>query len=125
MAEKRRMLLIDDIQMIIDLFIGDFEDEFEILVAQTGIEGIETAARSRPDVILLDINLPDISGVEVAKRLSQRPETERIPVVAISACEFNAYTRQLLKQSPNVREFLSKMDSSDTIRECVHRAMTN
>ena len=58
---------------------------FDMLPAVTGEEGIRFARERRPDVILLDINLPDIDGYEVLSRLRKYPETRDIPVIAVSA----------------------------------------
>lgn len=55
------------------------------LGATSGEEGLAIAARECPDLILTDINLPDISGLEVAARLKQSPDLAAIPVVAITA----------------------------------------
>jgi two-component system cell cycle response regulator DivK len=58
---------------------------FHTLEAATGAEGILCAAEHEPDVILLDLRLPDVGGAEVARRLKEGERTARIPVVAMSA----------------------------------------
>jgi CheY-like chemotaxis protein len=65
-----------------------------LLTAINGISSIEIARVSLPDVILMDINLPDITGFEALKFLRSDPATARIPVVAISA---NAMPRDIKK----------------------------
>lgn len=60
-------------------------DGIRTLGASTGSEAIALAAEELPDVILLDLNLPDMSGIEVARILGQSARTARIPVVALSA----------------------------------------
>ena len=59
--------------------------DLHLLTAVNGKTGVETARASRPDVILLDINLPDINGFEALKLLHADPLTANIPVIAISA----------------------------------------
>lgn len=59
--------------------------DMRLLTAGTGQLGIKLARANHPEVILMDINLPDISGVEALQRLRQDPTTAHIPVVAISA----------------------------------------
>jgi two-component system, cell cycle response regulator DivK len=61
--------------------IGDFE----VLVAEDGATGCEMAARARPDLILLDLELPVVDGWEATRRLKSDPRTRDIPVVALSA----------------------------------------
>jgi len=58
---------------------------FETLEAATGEEGVALAAEHGPDVILLDLRLPDMPGAEVARQLRDGERTARIPVVAMSA----------------------------------------
>jgi two-component system cell cycle response regulator DivK len=58
---------------------------FDTLGAATGAEAIELAAEHAPDVILLDLRLPDMHGVEVVRQLREGGRTARIPVVAMSA----------------------------------------
>jgi CheY-like chemotaxis protein len=66
--------------------------EMRLLTAVNGKSGIEIAHESRPDVILMDINLPGINGFEAMKILHSDPETAHIPVIAISA---NAMPRDI------------------------------
>ncbi|MGB5081290.1 MAG: ATP-binding protein [Burkholderiales bacterium] len=66
--------------------------ELRLLVAADGSRGIEMARASRPDVILMDINLPGISGIEALKKLRAEPSMAQIPVIALSA---NAMPRDI------------------------------
>ena len=68
--------------------------DMRLLVAGDGDLGVELAHANHPDVILMDINLPGISGIEALKILGEDPETANIPVVALSA---NAMPRDIEK----------------------------
>ena len=57
---------------------------FETLESATGAEALRLASEHEPDVILMDLRLPDIDGAEVTRRLAADPRTARIPVLAIS-----------------------------------------
>jgi len=59
--------------------------DIRLLTATDGNRGIEIARSARPDVILMDINLPGISGIEAMQILANDPATAKIPVVALSA----------------------------------------
>jgi CheY-like chemotaxis protein len=59
--------------------------DIRLLVAKDGVRGIEMARAARPDVILMDINLPGISGLIALGILAEDPETASIPVIALSA----------------------------------------
>jgi CheY-like chemotaxis protein len=60
-------------------------DEFEVLVAEDGEKGCEVAAAERPDLILMDLELPGIDGWEASRRLKSNPNTSEIPIIALSA----------------------------------------
>jgi CheY-like chemotaxis protein len=57
----------------------------QVSIAQTGAEGIEKAGIELPNVILLDINLPDIDGFEVARIIKSMPQAAHIPIIALTA----------------------------------------
>ena len=57
----------------------------EVLVAEDGAQGLSMANNRGPDLILMDLDLPQIDGWEVARRLKASPETARIPIVALTA----------------------------------------
>ena len=58
---------------------------YEVIAASRGEQAIEMACARRPDLILLDIRLPDIDGLEVLRRLRSLPETKDVPIVAMTA----------------------------------------
>ncbi len=58
---------------------------YEMLEAQDGESGFQMACDERPDLILMDINLPDIDGIAVTQRLKLMPELAQIPIIALTA----------------------------------------
>ena len=68
--------------------------DIRLLSARDGIRGVEIARASLPDVILMDINLPGISGIQALRILAEDPATAHIPVIALSA---NAMPRDIEK----------------------------
>src|ERR1700681_1765265 len=60
-------------------------DGYEVLAAEDGEKGCELAASEQPDLILMDLELPDIDGWEATRRLKSNPQTRDIPVIAVSA----------------------------------------
>jgi two-component system cell cycle response regulator DivK len=59
--------------------------DFEVLVAENGEKGCEMAASERPDIILMDLEMPIMDGWEATRRLKSNPATSDIPIVALSA----------------------------------------
>lgn len=58
---------------------------YEIIEASTGKEGVELAQSLTPDVILMDLQLPDIDGMEALRRIRKSPATADVPVIAVTA----------------------------------------
>lgn len=82
-----RILLIEDdpdIQKMVRLSLK-FQGGHEVSVASGGLEGLEKAAAENPDLILLDVMMPEMDGYETCKRLKSQPGTRHIPVVFLSA----------------------------------------
>jgi PAS domain S-box-containing protein len=95
-AQLRTLLYVEDNpanMMLVEDLIARRPD-VRLLSATDGNRGVEIARASRPDVILMDINLPGISGVEALRILALDPATARIPVIALSA---NAGPRDIAK----------------------------
>lgn len=58
---------------------------YDMVEATDGVSGVDLALKNNPDLILMDINLPDIDGMEATRRLKAMPDTAHIPVVALTA----------------------------------------
>jgi len=84
---RNKILIIDDEEDFLFFVKGNLENtgEFHVIDASSGKEGIKIATEEKPDLILLDISMPEMSGEEVAKRLSKIPETKKIPVIFLTA----------------------------------------
>jgi two-component system, cell cycle response regulator DivK len=63
----------------------ELEGDFEVLVAENGEKGCEMAASERPDIILMDLEMPVMDGWEATRRLKSNPATRGIPIIALSA----------------------------------------
>jgi CheY-like chemotaxis protein len=63
----------------------ELTDEYEVLVAEDGERGCEMAAQEKPDLILMDLELPGVDGWEATRRLKANPDTRAIPIIALSA----------------------------------------
>jgi putative two-component system response regulator len=79
------MLIVDDSETNIDILVDTLGEEYDVAVAMDGESALEAVEENSPDLILLDIMMPDIDGFEVCKRLKSNPETDNIPVVFLSA----------------------------------------
>jgi DNA-binding response OmpR family regulator len=85
-ASRTRVLVIDDDPVILELLRINFEIEgFEVISACDGVEGLERAGADSPDVVLSDIMMPRLDGLQLLTRLKGDPATADLPVVLLSA----------------------------------------
>jgi len=86
MAAQRKILVVDDTEANLKLLRALLRGAgYEVVTASGGQEGIRAASTERPDLILLDIMMPDLTGFEVCQRLRGAPETRETPVVFLTA----------------------------------------
>ncbi len=86
MTKTLSILLIEDHPMNRDMLVRRLRRRgFHVLEAVDGLQGLSAARQHHPDLILLDISLPEIDGYEVARRLKADPQTAGIPIVALTA----------------------------------------
>ncbi|HPS54514.1 MAG TPA: response regulator [Sedimentisphaerales bacterium] len=86
-----RVLVVDDAPDLVDTIQCRLEYcKFEVITACNGLEGLEKAASEKPDLILLDTNMPIMSGPEMLERLKKDPNLKNIPVIMVTAlCDAN------------------------------------
>ncbi|MDD5363244.1 MAG: response regulator transcription factor [Ignavibacteria bacterium] len=84
-----KILVVDDEKDIVDLLKYNLEKEkeFKVITALNGKEALETATQSKPDLILLDIMMPEMNGFDVCKKLKNGAATSNIPVIFLTAKE--------------------------------------
>ncbi|MBU0680884.1 MAG: response regulator [Proteobacteria bacterium] len=84
--EKNTLLLVDDVPANIKVLIEALEDDYEIIIATNGERALRWAtSETPPDLILLDIMMPEMDGYEVCRRLKADPVTREIPVMFVTA----------------------------------------
>lgn len=119
LRDRRRLLIVDDDPDIREMTTLMFGEDFEVIVAATGEEAIRRATLERPDVILLDLRLPDLPGTEVTKRLRDSALTSLIPVIMITAEE----GAELESLRSGVDDHISKPFHEDTLRARIDSAL--
>ncbi len=94
---------------------------YEVIEATTGEEGIEKAQVHHPEIILMDLGLPGINGIEATQRLKKNPETAHIPVIAHTAWPEDTFRSE--GEKAGISDFLTKPTSpcrfKTTIEKCL------
>ena len=80
----KKILIVEDGEMDRDLLVQLLEDKFELVETHDGKQGLEMAASERPDLILLDISLPDIDGNEVMRQIRADAAIKDTPIIAVT-----------------------------------------
>jgi CheY-like chemotaxis protein len=95
--QKPSVLVIDDDRAATDLIHVILENEgYQVFKAYQGREGVEIATRERPDLIILDLIMPETSGFNVAYQLKQIPATREIPIIILTSMEIDDQTHEQL-----------------------------
>jgi two-component system, cell cycle response regulator DivK len=82
----KRILIVEDNEMNRDVLSRRLRRHgYDVLIAVAGVEGLAVANAARPDLILMDLGMPDIDGWECARRLKAAPATSTIPIIALTA----------------------------------------
>lgn len=100
------LLIVDDDPNSIHLLADIFNQDYDILFATTGKKALEIASQEKPDLILLDVMMPDIDGYEVCKQLKQNPDTLDIPIIFVTA--HSNVTEEIHALEMGAADFISK-----------------
>lgn len=84
MNKKPSIVLVEDDDFISEMYAIKFKDGYDLHVARDGAEGFALIQKVKPDIVLLDIILPQLDGFEVLARLKQEPAVKDIPVLLLT-----------------------------------------
>jgi DNA-binding response OmpR family regulator len=107
MEKKAKILVVDDEPAIREFLHAVLTDEgYDVLTASDGLEALPIAVEQQPDLILLDIMMPGLNGMETCQRLRERPTTSHIRVIILTAYD----QRERLEESiaAGADDFLGK-----------------
>ena len=82
---KMRILVVDDTKANIDILLETLASDYKVSVAMDGVSALEDIRTNLPDLILLDIMMPEINGYELCQRLKADPSTKNIPIIFVTA----------------------------------------
>jgi two-component system, cell cycle response regulator DivK len=114
----KRILVVEDNEK--NMYFINFllrKKNYEVIKASNGREGIKIALKEKPDLILMDIQLPDIDGLEATEEIRKSEYGKKIPIIAVTSCAMSGDRERLLKggctgyiEKPiNIEAFLSEI----------------
>lgn len=95
--------------------------QYEVIEAHTGDDGIQKANEFFPDVILMDVVMPEMNGFQATRKLTRDPKTSHIPVVIISTK--NQETDRVWGKRQGARDYLSKPITEEALITVIHSVM--
>lgn len=116
---KPKILLVEDYPDCIDMLSYYLlrTGNYQVIEAFKGREAIEAAEREQPDLILLDLRLPDMSGYEVMAALDRQPETKHIPVLVCTAWSHESFKNKAIRAG--AKAFLTKPTSTAVLKKSI------
>jgi sigma-B regulation protein RsbU (phosphoserine phosphatase) len=127
-----RVLIVDDAKANLDILVEGLKADHKLSLAMSGEMALQIAARTPPDLVLLDIMMPGMDGYEVCRRMRQMPETAEVPIMFLSSLEevrnktrgfeagANDYLTkpfEMLEVKARVRSLLKAKAYSDAVKE--------
>ncbi|MEZ5336362.1 MAG: methanogen output domain 1-containing protein [Methanolobus sp.] len=114
-----KILVVDDEIMNIELLKAYLEENYEVITATNGRDALELVGEEKPDIILLDVMMPDINGYQVCEQLKADPETQFTPVIMVTALSgrddwiagIEAGADEFLTKPVNKMELLTRITS--------------
>ena len=115
---KRKVLIVDDDEELVELLVDVFERDkrFDIRTANNGFDAGMTVREFRPDLVVLDVMLPDINGKEVCQKIRSDKTLEKVRVICISGMVEQDKIEDLKVAGAN--EFLQKPFTVDSLLDC-------
>ncbi len=121
MRTKARILAIDDTPFNLLTLGSALSDEFDLQIATSGREGLSLAKASLPDIILLDVMMPEMDGYEVCRRLKDDPQLCAIPVIFVTA--LNDERSEVMGLSLGAVDYLTKPINVEVARRRVRNVL--
>lgn len=119
MSDKQVILVVDDNPENIDVLVGILKGPYKIKAATSGEKALKAIHKTPPDLILLDIVMPEMDGFQVLQNLKQDSATKEIPVVFVTGMNEPGEQERGLKMG--AAGYLSKPVNPDDVLQLVHQ----
>ena len=110
-------MIVDDEENLVELVKAIFEQEgYEVIPAYSGKECLEKLEKVKPDLILMDVMMPEMTGKETTKKIRENPKTKNLKVAFLTVVRLSEIGKEELKKL-NVLDFITKpFDNEDLVR---------
>ena len=115
----RTILIVEDVELNVELLVQLLEDDYDLVVAADGEQGVALAQQERPDLILMDMSLPILDGFEATRRIKADQGLQHIPVIGLSAHAMHCDADKALAAGCDA--YLTKPLNDDLLFETLNR----
>jgi len=130
---KHTVLVVDDSKENIETIQATLEADFEVIHANNGQDGLNIVYQILPDIIISDINMPGMSGIELCGHVKKNKQTFHIPIILISSYKkkevkdeaFNAGANDYIEKPFNTFHLLKKVESMLLLKQKIHEKAKN
>jgi CheY-like chemotaxis protein len=123
-SKKAQILCIEDQAGMLDLLRLILEvDGYDVLGAQDGVEGLEMMVSQQPDLVLLDLMLPEVDGAEVLLQKAKDPAIRSIPVIAVTALA-SPFDQLMWKRHTEIKDYVTKPFKRSELLRTIERVLS-
>jgi len=115
----KKILIVEDVEMNRDLLVQLLEDDYQLFEAVDGQQGLEMALREKPDLILMDVGLPEMDGWEVTRKIRADANLGQTPIIAVTAHAMSGDEDKALQVGCN--DYIAKPIDEDELWEKVEK----
>jgi len=122
MAERPRLVVLDD-DIFVALLTAALPQDYDFAVGRNGREGLELCRAGRADLLLTDIGMPELDGIQMLAEFQKDPRLAAIPVLVVTATHFTRRHRSVVARYPQVRGIICKPCSVEHILQEIQRVL--
>lgn len=119
MTPRARILIVEDVEHNMDLLVQLLAEDYDLITAVDGAEGLIKAETERPDVILMDLSLPVLDGWETTRRIRENDALKDIPIIAVTGHAMQGEEEKA--RACGCDDFLTKPIDEDRLLERIER----
>ncbi len=118
----KKILIVEDVELNLDLLVQLLEDDYELVTANNGVAGVELARKEEPNLILMDMSLPMLDGWEATRQIKAIDRLSHIPIIGLSAHAMSGDTQKALDAGCD--DYLTKPLDDELLFEKLERFLT-
>ncbi len=119
---KKKILIVDDDLDMLNLYQAILRDVFETILATNGREAVDIATAQLPDLIVMDIMMPQMNGLQAARLIRENPKTRSIPVIAVTALTSSEEREECFQSGCN--DYIGKPFTSRQLASRIEKLLT-